>query len=112
MKQLTLQFQPDSAAFVDVAVVREGMSAIALLNGVAESWVDEGDDEGPYVNFSFSSADIAALWAHVQATMAADTELGNALRAASMVMCEGERGWDDYLLLYHFDPSVERDELH
>jgi hypothetical protein len=34
-----------------------------------------------------------------------------ALANIAIVVCQGERGWDDYLLLHHFDSSVPLDQL-
>jgi hypothetical protein len=33
------------------------------------------------------------------------------LAQAAIVVCEGELGWDDYLLLHHFNSDEELDEL-
>ena len=29
----------------------------------------------------------------------------------AIITCQGKRGWDDYLLLHHFDPAEELDTL-
>jgi hypothetical protein len=39
------------------------------------------------------------------------SEFGGALAESSMAMCEGQRGWEDYLLLHHYDPAVQLDRL-
>ena len=28
-----------------------------------------------------------------------------------MAVCEGQHGWDDYLLLHHYDAELKRDEV-
>ena len=33
------------------------------------------------------------------------------LRSAAMVVCEGEHGWDDYLLLHHWDRRFRLDSV-
>ena len=33
------------------------------------------------------------------------------LAAAAIIVCEGEHGWDDYLLLHHFDPAEPLDTM-
>ena len=33
------------------------------------------------------------------------------LAAAAIVVCRGEHGWDEYLLLRHFDPCQALDAL-
>jgi hypothetical protein len=40
-----------------------------------------------------------------------DKRLGAKLRRSSIVACEGSRGWDNYLLLHHFDPAVVLDRV-
>ena len=40
-----------------------------------------------------------------------DSELGPQLASASIATCEGNRGWDDYLLLHHYDRTLDLDTL-
>jgi hypothetical protein len=61
------------------------------------------------MNFTFGTEHAASLWRLIQARLYDDEVLGPHMRAASMVMCSSTTGWDDYLLLYHFDPGVKRD---
>ena len=56
---------------------------------------DHGHDRVHYFNFTFGTVDLAA----------------RSMAAASMAKCEGPHGWDDYLLLHHFDPMVKRNAL-
>ena len=35
----------------------------------------------------------------------------SALSAGAIACCEGDNGWDDYLLLYHFDNSESIDAI-
>jgi len=37
--------------------------------------------------------------------------LGPSLRRSCIVTCEGTRGWDNYLLLYHFNQKLKLDTL-
>ena len=74
---------------------------------VAPATVTRGDDNGPYINVRFRSADVGAVWAAVREQLRADPPLAQ----CSMACCEGDRGWDDYRLLHHFDPSVPLDEV-
>lgn len=96
MKALNIQLQTDRLSVIDAA------PAVARLRALADgSHVSEGEDDGRYINVSFEVDDIAVLWAAVQKQLQADT----ALAAATIVVCQGQHGWDDYLLLHHFDPS-------
>ena len=61
----------------------------------------------PWLYIGFKAADPAGLWAAIQEQFRADPELAG----AAIVVCQGEHGWDDYLLLHHFDPSESLDEV-
>jgi hypothetical protein len=69
--------------------------------------ISEGEDCGRYVTVALQAADAIGLWAAIRERLHADA----ALSRAAMVVCQGERGWDDYLLLHHFDPSQVLDKL-
>lgn len=71
----------------------------------------KGEDKGPYSNLMFEATDVQKLWGLLREVLYRDEKVGMALSQASMAMCEGEDGWNDYLLLYHFDPSVKLDSL-
>ena len=71
--------------------------------------VVEGEDRGPYANLMFESSDLQRLWGSLSDVLYGDEKVGPALSKASIAMCEGREGWNDYLLLYHFDSSVELD---
>jgi hypothetical protein len=82
-------------------------AAVARLRGLGDSWVNHGEDDGRYVNIGFESADLPGLWAAICDQLRADPELAR----AAIVVCHGKHGWDDYLLLHHFDPAEPLDEL-
>ena len=58
---------------------------------------------------NFGTTQAAALWRVVRSRFYEDSEFGPHMRKASMAMCSSEQGWDDYALLYHFDPDVKVD---
>ncbi len=107
----SLQIHPDRAPGLDLTAIRSICERIALDTGIVSrfSFV-EGDDERPYVNANFATSDRRTLWQRLQAELY-DGADGDALRQSSMVMCEGQHGWSDYLLLHHYDPSVACDAL-
>ena len=78
---------------------------------VVQHHFDHGNDTVHYFNFTFGTEDIVALWREMQARLYSSDELGCAMAVASIAMCEGPHGWDDYILLYHFDLTVERGAL-
>lgn len=101
MKRLHVQIQPARSPRLDAEAV------VARLQALAAAVVSRGEDGSPYTNVDFRTADVRVLWAAVQDQLRADP----ALAASAIVCCEGERGWDDYRLLHHFDPAVPLDEV-
>jgi hypothetical protein len=80
----------------------------ALRDALPDAEVDIGDDDGPYENVMFdvgSPQDALSALGVVFDSAA----VGPSARAACIVTCQGERGWDDYLLLHHFDATLTRD---
>ncbi len=102
MKLLYVQLQPAHSPGLDVEPAVERLRALA-----DPAMVERSEDAGPYVNVGFATADVPALWAAVRAQVAADA----ALAGCAIVCCQGARGWDDYRLLHHFDPSLPLDEV-
>jgi hypothetical protein len=71
---------------------------------------NHGNDQGPYFNFTFGTKRAGELWREIQGRLYGGGELADHMRRASMAMCSSEEGWDDYLLLFHYDPKVELDD--
>lgn len=102
LKRIHVQIQPNRCKDLNVDL------AIERLRNLSENVkVSEGDDNGPYVNIDYQTDSLLNLWTSIR------NELNKNIRLAeaAMVICEGQRGYDDYLLLHHFDPSEELDEL-
>lgn len=72
---------------------------------------DEGVDEVPYVNLCFDTPALAEAWPMIYSRLFEDPGFGAYLKKASIVTCEGQRGWNDYLLLYHFDQTLILDRF-
>jgi hypothetical protein len=71
---------------------------------------DSGHDGVPYVNFTFATRRPRELWLTVQELLYREGDVAAHMRQASMAFCSSEEGWNDYLLLHHFDPSVAIDD--
>jgi len=96
MRRLHIQIQPARSPNLDV------QAAVARLKELAtESRVIEGFDKVAYLNVDLRSPDFPKLLALVQEELTNNVEL----KEATIVVCEGERGWEDYLLLHHYDPA-------
>jgi hypothetical protein len=100
MKRLHVQIQPVRSPRLDTDAV------VSRLQALAEAEVSRGDDRGAYIHVDFRPANVEELWLAVRQQVRADPELA----ACSIVCCEGERGWDDYRLLHHFDPAEPPDD--
>jgi hypothetical protein len=111
-KDLCIQVHPDRARGLNMSAVRSRCEALAHNSLVHRFAQSEGVEDGRYVNLMFETIDIPALWALVRREIYSDTTIGDAMRLASMAMCHGEQGWDDYLLLHHYDPAQPLDRLH
>lgn len=110
MRTLSIQVQPDLSRGLDIARIAAALENIARQPGLSEAFTTStGDDQGPYVNYSFDTNRPRDLWREIKAQIYNSGELGLPMRRASMAMCTGQRGWDDYLLLFHFDQAVKLD---
>jgi hypothetical protein len=102
----SIQIHPHRARDLDLAKIRATCETIARETATVSrfSFV-EAHDGHDYVNLNFATSDRRALWQRLQALLY-DGADGDALKQSSMVMCEGPHGWDDYLLLHHYDPAI------
>jgi hypothetical protein len=110
MPALSVQVQPNLAPALDLNAVL-GLFTSAAEVADAELEVTEGEDDGLYVNYDFRAQDLARLWEILQGQVFWNQAIGPALATASIVTCEGNRGWDDYLLLHHYDRTLALDTL-
>ena len=112
MKDLCIQIHPQRAPTFELSeVFRRCEDLAAQSPAILKFTVVEGDDEGPYANLMFSTGCMKSLWTLLRDELYADQQIGNLLIKSSTAMCEGKHGWDDYLQLYHFDPSVVLDRI-
>lgn len=90
--------------------ISDAFAAIASRSDlVAHHTFDSGEDSGIYFNFTFGALRPLALWQEIQSRLYDAEGTGSHMKCASMAMCSEEDGWDDYLLLYHFDSTVQLD---
>ncbi|WP_020179290.1 hypothetical protein [Methylopila sp. M107] len=110
MTDLCLQVHPHRAPGLDLAALRAACGQVAASPIVSRYKEIAGEDGHPYVNFMFATETPGALWRALKDRLYGDHDLGPELSGAAMAMCEGDNGWDDYLLLAHYDPSVPLSE--
>lgn len=105
--QICIQVHPARAPGLDVTRLAEACEAAARRTpGVRGFGVNEGEDEGAYVNLVFAAEDPLQVWLPLWAALLALAEFGALLPDCCLGVCTGEQGWDDYRLLHHFDPDV------
>jgi hypothetical protein len=109
MPKLVVQLQPHREPHLDLAAVTRLFSDGALMAD-AELQVSQGLDDVPYVNYDFVASDVQRLWRVLQNQVMEDSTVSGALSKAAVVVCEGEQGWNDYLLLHHYDRREALDD--
>jgi hypothetical protein len=62
---------------------------------------DESDPESVHLNFF--TEDIRLFWSDFEQGVLNDPVLGSWVKNTTIIVCEGDQGWDNYLLLWHFD---------
>ena len=72
---------------------------------------NNGNDEGDYFNFDFDTSQPAALWTKIQEVVYDSSPFGQDVRRSSMGICTGHNCWEDYLLIHHWDPDKDLDEV-
>ncbi len=110
MRTISIQVQPDKVANLDIDILNQLFDKIKKSSLVERAYRDEGDDQGIYINLNFDSENTNLLWVEIYNAFY-KSELGEDLGKCTMVMCSGNNDWDDYLLLYHFDPNVALDNF-
>jgi hypothetical protein len=102
MAEIGIQLQPDRSPTMDFAAV---VARLAALDASAS--VSRGVDGIPYINIHISPPDAVGLWREIRGQLNAEPNLAR----AAIVTCQGCHGWDDYLLLHHFDRTLILDQL-
>jgi hypothetical protein len=97
--------QVESNPIGKVETVGDFVRFITVLGG--RVILKEGSGRNRYVNLGFEVDEPADHWPSILQVLQSEPGLA----AATIVCCEGTNGWDDYLLLHHFDPSESLDLL-
>src|SRR2546423_15490080 len=112
MRTLSVQFQPRRSPGLAARSVTTLMARIAMsVAELREFTVRRGTDRGPYLNYLFTCRSPRRIWKVLRSRALAHRRLGPGLRRATIVTCQGSRGWDNYLLLHHFDPRLSLDRM-
>jgi hypothetical protein len=106
MHFLSIQVQPNLLATFNEHAIEQLRSLDAPEGSVQEVEVQRGENNGPYVNVTFTTPDPKLLWPTLRERL---VRLG--LQGASIATCTGSRGWDNYLLLHHFSRDVPNERF-
>ncbi|TWU59546.1 hypothetical protein V7x_55620 [Crateriforma conspicua] len=110
MTIICCQVQIDRLSFMTEKDVTD--ICVKLETGWPESISHEaGDDDGRYVNLFLTTSNRAETWGRIRSQMIESKLPGGELRNAMIVTMTGPNGWDDYLLLHHFDRTEPLDVL-
>lgn len=112
MTSFCIQIQPHRAPSLDLAMIKNICEAIAADKQLVSRFgFVEGVDGVSYTNLMFETEEAPSLWLRLQAELYGSEEVREALLRASMTICEGKEGWNDYLLLYHFNEGEILDKF-
>lgn len=99
MRKGCVQFQPDRVT------AQESLVRQAFRDAFPNAVIDMGNDGGRYENILFEAESPEDALLKLRAVFDSP-DAGLAARRSCIVTCEGERGWDDYVLLHHYDRTL------
>lgn len=105
MAVLNVQIQPGRLASFEEGAVDQLCAARSYAGLIQDVSKSEGYDQRRYINIFFTTVDPKRFWPVLREQLIL---LG--LQAACIVTCTGRDGWNDYLLLHHFDPQYRAGE--
>jgi hypothetical protein len=110
--QFQIQIHPARVPQLEVSIVLEECALLAATESLITSYTaEEGEDDGCYVNIDLQTTDRSRLWDLVKTKLYGNAKFGAALAASSMTICTGDDGWDDYMLLHHYDRTLRLDSF-
>ncbi len=109
---LHIQIQPGRAKSIDMVSLYKAFLGIATDNPIVTGHrFRNGNDDGDYYNFDFDTPRPAALWDLIRAAVYEAPAFKESIYLSTMAICTGRHGWKDYLLIHHWDPSEDLDEV-
>ena len=112
MIRLSIQIHPHRSPQLDLSSLRAECERLAADEALVRQFFwSEGFDEHAYLNLTFETDRPGQLWRLLHQQLYQASRFGSFMQVASMAVCEGQHGWDDYLLLHHYDAELKRDEV-
>ncbi len=102
MKKVNIQIQPERNDSLNEDLVAESLTRIGI-----KPIITEGDDKGRYINYDFETDNIQETWKQIKEHILSIENIAK----TSIICCEGNNGWDDYLLLHHYDGAIKLDAV-
>lgn len=87
----------------------ECLQAIRAIGRYPE--VEPEEQTPSIINLNFFTEDPSVFWAEFQQKILLNTTCGTWLKEVGIIVCEGEYGWNDALLLAHYDVNETLDNL-
>ncbi len=110
MAAVSVLIRLDLVPDLDPAAIAGRLTGVGKGGVAARVNVVEGDEDGRYINATFSTANRRTMWAAIREELAGGGARPSLL-GCSIVVCTGEFEWDDYLLLHHCRESEQLDEV-
>ena len=112
VSELLIQVQPSRVPNLDLDSLKtQCRNLTAALAPDVEFHSEEKDGNEPYLNLRFKVKNLEAVWPELWAALYESKQFKADLRNGSLVVCTGTDHWNDYRLLYHFDPTVLIDSI-
>jgi|ERR1051325_5070590 hypothetical protein len=103
-RYMTIQVQPERAPGCDAeSLVGTVTRFLEKQEDVAHLETVRGFDRVQYINISLETEHPRKLWNALKRDVFKRRPMGPHLSRASIVVCQGRHGWEDYLTLHHFD---------
>ena len=102
MGYLSIQIQPDLSPTVNCEEVTSFLNSEGYNPEIVE-----GNDSGEFINLNIKTNNIKELWVKIKKYLLEHNEVAN----SAIVTCEGSQGWENYLLLHHFDSNEKLNEI-
>lgn len=101
-RKIVIQIQPELLSNPNKKQSIEAF--VSFLNNLSSDCchVSSGNENGAYFNIEMESENVLHLWEEIRAEFLLK-RIDSVIAKGLVVVCEGDRGWDNYLLLYHYD---------
>ena len=109
--EFRVQVHPDRAPALDLSLLeREFSRIVEKLPSTVRAKVEMEELPQRYINLVVETHDRKQLWEAIQAGLYQHPVIGAHVAASSMALCTGPDRWNDYLLLHHYDSSIQVNE--